>query len=533
MEQKATQSARPDNASADVNGDAPSLQRSLARWSAEFTAGGRSRWPRIIHDPDYKPRRTIAAAKAIAKGFENIDPKPPSQYDINQLHRRVRASWTDHASLDHLSPRDLWRLPWVLFYTPYSAPDAQSWLGAIPALVSAYDRWLTGGRKARPILALLSEFLRVYPVGLPTFDDLRRLLIRSISAGDSPSTQRWRQRCHDFSLLEKGADLDFVHTLVAGYDSDLGTTGPHSLRPGPARQGPEPDTAADIGDVLWRLGFDGKLARCEFLKSGAIRYLPEVDQGLRKGSVEPAQLDRLLALLECDDQLRFREKSMRTEIATRLLGPFRNRTPDNVTQLPLQAFFLRHFGDPRLPSKRPRWSGVPDAVKHVLIRWLVKQTLEEFFGLLAETALDRHWNYRQQFWMAYFGQDLIDDAWFALGPDATRLLKRIRNHRESTTAVLRRAQGDQSVLLMRMSGGVTVAEWSHNGSCRMWLDGNRNAPLLYRAEYSRGDLMNGSDLSQRHDGSQSGRWQKKIEDWLRDNTGVLIERRGYTASAAW
>ena len=41
------------------------------------------------------------------------------------------------------------------------------------------------------------------------------------------------------------------------------------------------------------------------------------------------------------------------------------------------------------------------------------------------------------------------------------------------------ASPEQSVLLLRMSG-VTIAEWSHNGSCRMWLDGNKDAPKLYQ-----------------------------------------------------
>ena len=222
---------------------------------------------------------------------------------------------------------------------------------------------------------------------------------------------------------------------------------------------------------------------------------------------------------------------MRTAIAAALLGPFLDRPPDAETRQRLQAFFLRRFGDPRLPSKKHRWSGVPDSVKHVLVRWLVKQTLDEFFRLLDETALDRHWRYREAFWKAYFRQDLIDDAWFALSADATRLLKRIQGHRESTTAALRGAQGNQSVLLLRMSAGVTVAEWSHNGSCRIWLDGNRSAPLLYRSDYSGGELRNGSDLSKRHDGSEYGRWQDAIARWLRDNTGASVERRAYMAAS--
>lgn len=88
-------------------------------------------------------------------------------------------------------------------------------------------------------------------------------------------------------------------------------------------------------------------------------------------------------------------------------------------------------------------------------------------------------------------------------------------------------QGDQSVLLLHMPG-VTIAEWSHDGACRFWLDGNPGAPGLHKeSAYSRSEMMHEADFLQRHDGSLDGRWQDRIMGWLRENTGIEIRRAEY------
>ena len=75
---------------------------------------------------------------------------------------------------------------------------------------------------------------------------------------------------------------------------------------------------------------------------------------------------------------------MRTEVATALLRPFVERSPEPTTKERLQPFFLRHFRDPRLGSGKHKWSGVPDEIRRVVIRWLVERALEQFFLLVKE-----------------------------------------------------------------------------------------------------------------------------------------------------
>jgi hypothetical protein len=46
---------------------------------------------------------------------------------------------------------------------------------------------------------------------------------------------------------------------------------------------------------------------------------------------------------------------------------------------------------------------------------LARASLDLFFKLIDEHALDAQWRYRHAFWLAYLEQGVIADAWLALG----------------------------------------------------------------------------------------------------------------------
>ena len=475
-----------------------SLRDSLTRWTG-FPAIGSS----------FEPRLTPQAAREMARLFQDVQPKEPSRYDLQELHGRVGLAWYRGSSLEGISPRDLRQLPWVLFYPPEG--DPRNWLGANSQVVREYCGWLLSARRTRSALVLLHEFLRAYPIDLPTFEDLRRFLRRFLEDSRRPllpSVRKWRHRGRVFGLLDADEGSRFVQDYLSATTS--------------------------CKDYLSEAGFDAGLSHSVFLKSGIRTTLPTCSRQLARNAFGP-QLGRLLKLLEFEDKLRFDERTTRAEIAKALLGPFAERAPPAQIKESLQSFFLRHYRDPRLPSGRHKWSGVPSDTRRLVIRWLVERVLEQFFMLLKETALDRHWRYREAFWRAFLKEELIDDIWFALGWRAARLLKKMSRDPAvlQTTGQLRGAQSDQSVLLLRMPG-VVIAEWSHSGSCHMWLDGMPGAPNLFEQEYHVRQVRRPypypreyGAYSQRHDGSPTGRWQDAIVRWLRANTEVEIARDLY------
>lgn len=474
-------------------------------------------WPGLpTLERQFEPRLARAAAKRVRQRLAGVEPKAPRPHDLDALYRRIEKSWSQHRSLEHVHPHDLRRLPWVLFYTPAAGAGSQPgkstarWLGAEPDLATAFGRWL--GDRRRAVRALLHEFLRVYPAGLPTFDDWRQLLraaIENCPAPVPPSISKRQRQCRDFGLVETDGDWSFVRKLV--------------------------ETGDDPDAILQRAGLDAGLARCGFLRAGIRRCLSEIGGRLAQNAADAAHLERLLRLLECDGRLRFGERDDRVAIATALLGPFADNGPAPPgTEGMLRSFFLRHFGHPHLPRDRSKWSSVPEEVRGVLMRWLVKRELDRFILLIGKTALDRHWRFREAFWNAFRRQNVIDHVWLLPGPNALRLLRTLpqrddagRDDPDSASCgELRAGDGSQSVLLLKLPG-VTVAEWSHNGKCRFWLDGNPVAPRLYQGVYTRADLMRGEDFAKAHFGSENGSWQDAIAEWLRENTGLRIDRAEY------
>ena len=468
----------------------PTLKDSLEGWTG---------FPRMVGA--FEPRHTRKASVRIASRLEGARPRRPEPYDLKDLYQRVSAIWKRDQSLDQIAPRDLRRVPWILFHGPSRA----NWLGADRDMVTRFGQWLSGGVRPSSVRSLLHEFLRVYPAELDTFHDVRRLLRHAIegSQSTSPSLQRWRQRCRDFGLLDADHGLSFVSNLVSASD--------------------EPDA------VLRQAGLDAGLEASGFLRSGIRKFLPKAQLLLQQNRLGPRPLGRLLELLEFNGRLRFGQRFVREEIAVSLLSPFLTRPAVPKIRERLRPFFLQHFGDPRLSSGKHNWIGISDDIRRVVIRWLVERVLDQFLALIKDTALDRHWRYREAFWRAFLNQNLIDEIWFALGSRAKYQLQRIskRQGEIETTADLQGAESSQSLLLLRMPG-VTVAEWSHNGSCRFWLDGNNAAPKLYKPAYRWRDVVwCPADFVQAHHSSPGGRWQGQIADWLRQNTGVRVDRADY------
>ena len=467
----------------------PSLKTSLERWS---------RFPRTIGS--LEPRHIRRASVRVANRIEGTNPRRPEPYDLQYLYRRVSAIWKRYRSVYRVTPGDLRRVPWILFYG-----DKQNRsLGADRDFVAQYGQWLFRGTRSLSVRSLLHEFLRVYPTRLNTFHDIRQLLMQALEGShpSPPSLRRWQERCREYGHLRADRGLSFVETLLSASE--------------------DPDS------VVRRAGLDAGLESSGFLRSGVREFLPKAKFLLQQDGLGTRRLSRLLNFLELNGRPRFGEHTVRMEVANSLLGPFMNRAPASETKNRLRSFFLRNYRDPRLRSGAHRWSGISDDIRRVVIRWLVEQVLDQFLALVKETALDRHWRYREVFWKSFLNHNLIDDIWFALGSYAKLELLRVKNLRGNieTVADLRGASSTQSVLLLRMPG-VTVAEWSHNGACRCWLDGNRSAPMLYKSAYHRLQITRGADFEQAHHGSPTGRWQSRLANWLQANTGIEVNREEY------
>ncbi|MDE0032902.1 MAG: EH signature domain-containing protein [Deltaproteobacteria bacterium] len=337
-------------------------------------------WTEFTPLPDsFKPQRTIEAAHRVREKIDGAEAKPPPKYDLEELYKRVCDAWIRTKSLNDLAALDMKRLPWVLYFLPaaQTRPGSARMLGEDPEFIQCYGAWLAQTSKSAAVRALLYNFLGYYPRALGTFDSVREILLRELKASSTSSLNRWRTRCSDHGLLDRDGELGFLRSLT---------------RSGEA-----------IPSILDAAGLTGLLARSDFLKCGLLQYLREHAAAIVTER-HVTTLDRLLEFATVEHHLRFNTTDVRTAIAVSLLEPFEQQSPSVATKERLKRFFLGYYGDPRLANRDAAagWHGVPESARTVLMRWLAEETLEGFFRIVRETALDRHWRYRNVFWRAYF-----------------------------------------------------------------------------------------------------------------------------------
>jgi hypothetical protein len=223
-----------------------------------------------------------------------------------------------------------------------------------------------------------------------------------------------------------------------------------------------------------------------------------------------------------------------------LLEPWRNVDPDAIWRTTLLAWLQEHYGDPRESKKGP-WAKVNKELRAVAIRWITLAVIEGFFEVLddyalirGDIAIRRQWPFRRAFWLAYYRRGVILDAKVAVGKDMEKHLgwEKLRSRFGKRTARLEAPDSQQSALFLKMRG-LLVFVGTHNARCRVWDDATPSAPnfLMSTFRYSeiltnpRGDLQIDEanlDTGIPHVGSESGLWQRKMRDFIRNKIGVMV-----------
>lgn len=454
---------------------------------------------------DIEPRAIRKAQSEVDRILAAASLGGLNSYDLDDLYKRVvRIMRRNDSILDSLKLRDLRRVPWVLFYSPQGQYDSQ-WIGCSSDILEEYGNWILEKRRTSgPVHALMHEFMREYPRGIETFHGWRKLIRQALEYQQAPSLEKWKTACSRHSLLESRAPEQFVSGLILGNDL--------------------------VAPILVSANLDQELLRtCNFLRVGINAFLGRDMAQSRDPKLSETAGQRLLEFLILDNKLRFNDREMRVKTAHALLDQYRHSNPSDSYLNRLRDWFVQHFGNPHLPPHRRRgWVGVPDPIRLVIGRWLVDLHIDGFIDLIKETAMDRHWRFREAFWRSLSQRYFIQEISFALGGHANALFAARSTFRtmEDSVAKLRGAEPSQSVLLMRLRG-LTIAEWSHNGSCRIWLDGHPNTPRLFEKRYDARSLRSAADFVQPHLGSDGYSWQARIAEWLRENNGPDIRPEDY------
>jgi hypothetical protein len=217
----------------------------------------------------------------------------------------------------------------------------------------------------------------------------------------------------------------------------------------------------------------------------------------------------------------------RAAVATVLLLPWQERAPEDALRERITEFLLKHFKDPRIHPEN--WLKVPEEATAVLRRWLTRMALEQFLEVVDQVAERGYWMFRRPFWTSYDKRNVIDDAWVVFGPKAQLWARSLLGDLPGYGKIDRPRLPDHCILLLRI-GGLTIAEVSHCGKCRIWKDGNGNAPRLHSGSYRLREIEQGPDLEQVHMGSYGYTWQHSVAAFIQVNTGIAFDSNEWRPS---
>lgn len=189
---------------------------------------------------------------------------------------------------------------------------------------------------------------------------------------------------------------------------------------------------------------------------------------------------------------------------------------------------IAYAGDPR--TRVRDWRAVAAEARGVVIRWLTRASVEQFFDIVAETtARPDMWADRRRFWTAYLRADHISAAWVAFGSAGAFRARQAaqRNNDTGLSMFGRLASGggrtpEHAALIMEI-GDLIIVEWSHNGRWYAWPKGARDRPQLFRhnsrnlPDYAPQELMGAPESGVHH---REGGWKATVAHLIYRHTGL-------------
>lgn len=456
-----------------------SLREALETESARLRAQARPALPRPKLDDE---------VKRVCARFSDGG-KPPGPADLERLLREFREATAANA-LDQFSKREWKQVCWGMFAPPEPLAERTAFLDAL--LVRLWD-----GPSRSLCRTLISVYLAQFDPASRSMQRIARALADLAPRWDWP----WAERQQRFHLFEP--------------DKAATELGRHCAAPG-----------ASLEAKLEEAGIKG-IARFGGMEAAAFRAgLRQLQHTLesRPGAESRPQMERVLAWYEKalseGGTLAFQAQG--PLLAKALLLPWQYRAPEDALRERITEFLLKHFKDPRIHPQN--WLKVPEEATAVLRRWLTRIALEQFFEVVDHVAEANQWMYRRPFWMSYFKRGAIDEAWVVFGPEARRFAKSVWKDASGFGLIGKPRLAGHCIILMRI-GGLTVAEISFMGRCRIWKDGNKTAPRLYRKTYTVPELEENPDFAQVHASSWTYSWQRDVAGFIKSCTNLVTDER--------
>jgi hypothetical protein len=278
-------------------------------------------------------------------------------------------------------------------------------------------------------------------------------------------------------------------------------------------------------DYLTELGFPNPLSG-GLIHHAHLRYVESLKPQLHSHSV----IDRLFRwVMPKPGAVRTSGSAV---VIDAVLSPWKVSQPsDEIRQCILDAL-LAAYNDPR--TNRGHWAGVSDEIMNIIFRWLTREDMRFFTGVVDATQNNHMWPPRRDFWLQLYDEKLIEQAWVAFCSSAERYarLHLMKSEGGSQRRFGRQVAGgtrsDTSLLIMKI-GNKIVVDGCHNYKTHIFDEKDLAAPRLFEWDYDCGQIMRRSLTSKAH--NSIPHWK----EWVRTTLNVkveILEKRAAPATAS-
>ena len=216
-----------------------------------------------------------------------------------------------------------------------------------------------------------------------------------------------------------------------------------------------------------------------------------------------------------------------------LIHPWIEKTPEDKLRSYLVETLIELYGDPRIKSGGV-WSSIDERYMAIVHRWLTREDMRFFTGVVDAIQMDAMWPPRRDFWLKLYDEGKIDAAWVALSSQAFEYARQHlmrKNAKNSYSRVgYQQARQNTSLLIMKIGNKIMV-DGCHSYRTHVFDVADPMAPKLFEEGYNCDEIMRASD--RRLSGASKAHnsipfWSRWVRDVINSDVPWSQQTKRYT-----
>jgi hypothetical protein len=221
-----------------------------------------------------------------------------------------------------------------------------------------------------------------------------------------------------------------------------------------------------------------------------------------------------------------------------LTSPWINTAPSDQLRSHLVEALIEMYGDPRIKSGGV-WAGVGRAHMEVIHRWLTREDMRFFTGVVDAAQKNAMWPPRRNFWLQLFDEGKIDAAWVAFSSQAftyarQNLMREDARNADSRFGFQAARPSTNTSLLIMLIGDKVMVDGCHSYRTHVFHMDDPMAPKMFQEGYDCEEIMRASDnrrnSASRAHGSPSNGSIETWKRWVRDMINADVEYSRQTSA---